>query len=195
MKTKATNEVQFLKQRPVHPRDRLRRIKKEIKNENKSDINEVQFLKQRPVHQRDRTRKIKKEIKSEKKSRINPKNKRKRKLTTLVPQKKITKKIKKELIDEYFDNQQQVKFLTQKPVHPRNRKIKSQPKIQVDKSAKKYLNPDLFDIKFSNIQNLSKNKRVDYIFDQLISKLPQDNNEFSIKYDPKTDTFTIYRDV
>ena len=100
---------------------------------------------------------------------------------TAVPQKQQIKKIKK-LIDKYFDDQQDnVKFLTQKPVHPRNRKIKSQPKIRVDKSAKKYLHLNVFDIKFSNIQNLPKNDRTEYIFDQLISKLPKDNNEFSIK--------------
>ena len=28
------NDVEFLKQRPVHPRNRIKRIKKEIKNEN-----------------------------------------------------------------------------------------------------------------------------------------------------------------
>ena len=53
----------------------------------------------------------------------------------------------------------------------------------------------LFDIKFNNIHNLSKNDRVEYIIDRLISKLPKDNDEFSIKYDSRTDTFTIYRDV
>ena len=171
------NDVEFLKQRPVHPRDRLRRIKKEVKKEILPTSHSLNLVKKKEA----------------------VKKKRKRKTTTTaaarVP-KKITKKIKQELIDEYFNDQQNnVKFVTQKPVHPRNRKIKSQPKIRVDKSAKKYLNLNEFDIKFNNIQNLPKNDRVEYIFDQLISKLPQDNNEFSIKYDPKTDTFTIYRDV
>ena len=99
------------------------------------------------------------------------------------------------MIDEYLNNEEDVVFVTKKPVHPRNRKIRSQPKIKLDKSAKKYLDLDRFDIKFSNIQHLSRNNRIDYIFDRLISRLPKDNNEFSIKYDPKTDTFTIYRDT
>ena len=100
------------------------------------------------------------------------------------------------MIGKYFDDQQDnVKFITQKPVHPKNRKIRSQPKIKIHKSAKKYLSLDVFDIKFNNIQQLSKNDRVEYILDQMISKLPQNNDQFSIKYDPKTDTFTVYRDV
>ena len=70
-----TNNVEFLKQIPVHPRNRLsRKIKKEIKNENKilltsrHNKNDVEFIKQTPVHPRNRLRhKIKKKIKNENK--------------------------------------------------------------------------------------------------------------------------------
>ena len=110
--------------------------------------------------------------------------------------KPITKKIKQEMLDKYYTDQENVKFITQKPVHPRYRKVKSQPKIKIDKSAKKYLKiSDFEDIKFNSIQNLSRNDRVERIMDTLINKFPSDNNEYSIKYDSKTDTFTLYRDV
>ena len=109
--------------------------------------------------------------------------------------KPISKKIKQEMLDKYYTDQENVKFITQKPVHPRYRKVKSQPKIKIDKSAKKYLKISNFDIKFNSIQNLSRNDRTERIMDILISKFPSDNNEYSIKYDPKTDTFTLYRDV
>ena len=52
-----------------------------------------------------------------------------------------------------------------------------------------------FDIKFNSIQNLSKNDRTEHIMDILINKFPSDNNEYAIKHDPRTDTFTINRDV
>ena len=99
------------------------------------------------------------------------------------------------MLDEYYENRNNVKFITQRPVHPRQRKIRSQPKIKIDKSAKKYLKVSDFDIKFNSIQNLSKNDRTERIMDILINKFPSDNNEYTIKHDPRIDTFTIYRDV
>ena len=99
------------------------------------------------------------------------------------------------MLDKYYTDQESVKFIAQKPVHPRYRKIKSPPKIKIDKSAKKYLKMSDFDIKFNSIQHLSRNDRTERIMDILINKFPSDNNEYSIKYDSKIDTFTIYRDV
>ena len=100
------------------------------------------------------------------------------------------------MLDKYYkDQNENVEFVTQKRIHPRYRKIKSQPKIKIDKSAKKYFKKSEFDIKFNSIQNLSRNDRTERIMDILISKFPSDNNDYSIKHDPRTDTFTIYRDV
>ena len=47
MKTE-NNDIEFLKQVPVHPRERLRKKIKEEKD--------IEFLKQVPVHPRDRLR-------------------------------------------------------------------------------------------------------------------------------------------
>ena len=100
------------------------------------------------------------------------------------------------MLDKYYaDQTDNVEFITQRPVHPRHRKIRSlRPKIKIDKSAQKYLKISDFDIKFSSYQNLSNNDRTELIFDKLISKFPSDNNKYSIKHDPRIDTFTIYRD-
>ena len=100
------------------------------------------------------------------------------------------------MLDEYYkDQKDKPKFIKQRPVHPRNRKIRSVPKIKIDKSAIKYLKITDFDIKFIPFENLSRNDRTERIMDILISKFPPDNNDYSIKHDPRTDTFTIYRDV
>ena len=206
------NDVEFITQRPVHPRNRKNRkitLKKEKTGrdyffENKSDLitrktkrpitkkikqelldkyyadqNEVQFIKEKTGD-----KKVKKALD------VEPKVVKKKKTQP------INKKMKQEMLDKYYEDQNDnVKFITQRPVHPRHRKIRSQPKIKIDKSAKKYLKISDFDIKFNSIQNLSRNDRIERIMDILINKFPSDNNEYAIKHDPRTDIFTIYRDV
>ena len=97
------------------------------------------------------------------------------------------------MLDKYYEDQNEnVKFITQKPVHPKYRKIRWEPKINIDKSAQKYLKrSDFDDIKFNSIRNLSRKNRTERIMDILINKFPSDNNDYSIKHDSKTDIFTI----
>ena len=60
------SDVKFIKQVPVHPRDRLAQNSKKSSKEIKKD-DEVEFIKQTPVHQRERlARKIKQHPKNKK---------------------------------------------------------------------------------------------------------------------------------
>ena len=60
------SDVEFIKQVPVHPRDRLAQNSKKSSKKIKKD-HEVEFIKQTPVHQRERlARKIKQHPKNKK---------------------------------------------------------------------------------------------------------------------------------
>ena len=165
-----------MKQLPIHPKNRKNRIIKKEEIDTNYDKSTVVL----PTNHSVNLKRLKKKRKTINKTNVKP----------------ISKKVKQEMLDKYYkDQNENVEFVTQKPIHPRYRKIKSQPKIKIDKSAKKYLKKSEFDIKFNSIQNLSRNDRTERIMDILISKFPSDNNDYSIKHDPRTDTFTIYRDV
>ena len=93
------------------------------------------------------------------------------------------------------NSKNEVQFIKQVPSHPRNRMrrtIKNTPaKILVDRQV-------LEDIPYFNTNNkvneTDKNRRKEAIFDKTIKQLPPNNDQYYIKHDKNTDSFTMKKD-
>ena len=193
-----------MKQRPAHPRDRLKKK------------NNVQFVKQQPSHPRDRLkRKIKKRNK--------PYDVQVTKITPVDPRERLGRKLEQKAKEEELpvSLDHEVKIIKVQPVHPRERlqralkqktdeveitKVqpihpreklqralrKKAPKTSVDKEVLKDLPYFNTKIKFDETNKL---RRKEAIFDQIINQLPPNNDTYCIKHNKKKYSFPVKKDV
>ena len=197
-------DIEFMKQQPVHPRDRLKKK------------NDFQFVKQQPSHPRDRLkRKIKKrnkpyDVQATKITPVHPRERLKRKLeqkakegellVALDDEVKITKvqplHSRKRLQRVLKQKTDEVEISKVQPMHPRDRLQRAlrrkTPKILVDKEVLEDL--PYFNTKIK-IDEINKLRRKKAIFDQIINQLPPNNDTYYIKHNKKKDTFTVKKDV
>ena len=172
-------DIEFMKQQPVHPRDRLKKK------------NDFQFVKQQPSHPRDRLkRKIKKHNK--------PYDVQATKITPVHPRERLKRKLEQkakegELLVALDD---EVKITKVQPLHSRERLQRAlrrkTPKILVDKEVLEDL--PYFNTKIK-IDETNKLRRKKAIFDQIINQLPPNNDTYYIKHKKKKDTFTVKKGV
>ena len=161
-------DKQFLKQRPAHPRYRMRyKLKKNRQRPNSKDI----ITKVTPVHSRDRL---------------------KRKIAAQKKEVQITKKVPPHIVIDSDDDVAQITKVT--PVHPkyrRQRALKNAPKISVYKNVSEDLSYFSANIR---VYETDKNRRKEAIFDKIIKQLPPNNDQYYIKYKNRNDMFTVKKE-